>query len=132
MSNKTKHLEFIQTVVDRQGKNSFLIKGWTITIITAILAFWEKGEVFRPVLLVYALVFIFGMLDSYYLWQERLFRALYDHVRKLKESEIDFNMDVKDFSKRTNCSWWDIATSKTITIFYLSLMVFTIIFFSWR
>ena len=27
----------------------------------------------------------FWFLDSYFLWQERLFRTLYDHVRTLKE-----------------------------------------------
>lgn len=130
--NRIKHLEFIQSVISRQAKNSFLLKGWTVTIVAALFAFIPKDAALRPILAVYALIFIFWMLDSYYLWQERLFRALYDHVRKLKESEIDFDMNVKRFSKEINCSWWDIAISKTFLLFYFSLMIFTVIFFYWK
>ncbi len=130
--NKIKHLEFIQTVISRQAKNSFLLKGWVITLIAALFAFVPKDGGLRPVLSVYSLIFIFWMLDSYYLWQEKLFRFLYDHVRKLKEDEIDFDMNTKIFSKQHNCSWWDIAISRTPLIFYSSLMIFTIVFFYWR
>jgi hypothetical protein len=132
MENKIKHLEFIQNVISRQAKNSFLLKGWVVTIVAALFAFIPKDDSLKPVLTVYGLIFIFWMLDSYYLWQERLFRALYDHVRKLKEQEIDFDMNVKRFTKEINCSWWDIAISRTLLAFYFSLMIFTIVFFFWK
>jgi len=131
MEKKIKHLEFIQNVISRQAKNSFLLKGWVITILAALFTFPPKDGAFKQIFTVYVLVFIFWMLDSYYLWQERLFRALYKHVRKLKEDKIDFDMDTKSFSKE-ECSWWDIVTSRTLLIFYLSLMIFTIIFFYWK
>lgn len=130
--NKLKHLEFIQNIIERQAKNSFLLKGWTITVVAAVFTFVPKSDPIIQILSVYSLIFIYWMLDSYYLWQERLFRALYNHVRVLEENEIDFNMDVKRFSKQINCSWWDIALSRTLLIFYISLMVFTLIFFSWK
>ena len=41
------------------------------------------GRIGRPVSEI-----LFWGLDGYFLWQERLFRALYDHVRQLPESEI--------------------------------------------
>lgn len=132
MNNKIKHLEFIQNVIARQAKNSFLLKGWIITIVAALLAFPPKDGALKPVFTVYALIFIFWMLDSYYLWQERLFRALYGHVRKLKEDEIDFDMNTKNVSNEKGCSWWDIATSRTLLAFYFSLMIFTIVFFYWK
>ena len=132
MDKKIKHLEFIQAVIGRQAKNSFLLKGWVITIVAALLTFTPKDGALKPVLTVYALIFIFWMLDSYYLWQERLFRALYARVRKLKEDEIDFDMNVKGYSKEINCSWWDIAVSRTLLLFYFSLMIFTVVFFFWR
>ncbi len=132
MDKKIKHLEFIQKIIGRQAKNSFLLKGWIITIVAALFAFSTKDDTFKPIFSVYALIFIFWMLDSYYLWQEKLFRALYDHVRKIEEDEVDFDMNVKKLSKQINCSWWDIALSRTLLIFYLPLMIFTIVFFLWR
>ena len=132
MENKRKHLEFIQNVIDRQAKNSFLLKGWGITIIAALFAFTSKDGALKPILTVYALILVFWVLDSYYLWQERLYRALYGHVRKLKDEDIDFDMNAKRFSKETNCSWWDTVSSRTLFLFYFSLMIFTVVFFCWR
>lgn len=132
MDNKIKHLEFIQNIIARQAKNSFLLKGWIITIIVALLTFTSKDVTFKSILCIYALIFIFWMLDSYFVWQERLFRALYDYVRNLNENKIDFNMNVKSFKKNKDCSWWDISISRTLLIFYISLMVFTMLFFDWR
>lgn len=129
MEKKLKHLEFIQTIIGGQAKNSFLLKGWVITIIVALFTFSTKDETIKRILSVYSLIFIFGLLDSYFLWQERLFRKLYDHVRKLKNEDIDFSMDTKLFSKQKDCSWLNVALSHTLLIFYLPLMIFTIIFF---
>ena len=132
MDKKIKHLEFIQTVIGRQAKNSFLLKGWTITIVAALLTFTPKDGALKPIFTVYALIFVFWVLDSYYLWQERLFRALYNHVRKLKEEKINFDMNANRFSKEIDCSWWDIFISRTVFLFYFTLMIFTVIFFVWR
>lgn len=34
--DKRKHLEFIQDVINRLSSNTFLFKGWSITIIVAV------------------------------------------------------------------------------------------------
>jgi len=41
-------------------------------------------------------ILIFWILDGYLLSQERLFRALFDKIRKLPETDIDFSMDTRD------------------------------------
>jgi hypothetical protein len=33
-----KHLEFIQNIVTRMARNSFLLKGWSLTLVAAIFA----------------------------------------------------------------------------------------------
>ena len=38
MEVKLKHLEMIQAVITRMAKNSFLLKGWSITLTAAIFA----------------------------------------------------------------------------------------------
>jgi hypothetical protein len=41
---KIKHLEFIQNVITRMNKNSFQLKGWTVTIVSAILAIYVSTK----------------------------------------------------------------------------------------
>lgn len=132
MEYKLKHLEFIQTVIGRQATNSFLLKGWVITIITALFTFSPQGETLKRILAVYALIFIFWLLDIYYLQQERLFRALFEHVRTLNIKNIDFTMNSRCIKNKKDCSWLDVAISKTLLLFYIPLMLFTIIFFYLR
>jgi hypothetical protein len=75
-----KHLEMIQSVISRLAGNSFSMKGWSITLIAALMALAAKdaNERYAAVALFPALCF-WG-LDAYYLRQERLFRKLYDAV----------------------------------------------------
>jgi hypothetical protein len=113
---KIKHLEFIQAVINRMANTSFLLKGWSITIIAGLFAFSaERDE--RPIL-VLALILsgVFWYLDSYFLWQERLFRTLYNHVRTLPDDKIDFAMDPRQF--RPENPWWRTVYSVTLLPFY--------------
>lgn len=56
------------------------------------------------------------MLDGYFLWQERLYRDLYNKVRKLTEDEIDFSMNATPFmSERT---WANATFSITLNLFH--------------
>ena len=42
--DKLKHLEFIQNVITRMNTNSFQIKGWTVTIVSAVLAIYASTK----------------------------------------------------------------------------------------
>jgi hypothetical protein len=123
VDNKLKHLEFIQKVIDRQARNSFLLKGWVITLVAAGLALKEVN--YLTELLVYLIV-VFWVLDSYYLWQERLFRSLYNEVRKKSITKIDFNMSTGNLTDE--CKFLDVLSSRTLLIFYISLMIFVLCF----
>src|SRR3989338_3573395 len=98
MENKRKHLEFIQNIISRMSGNLFFLRGWTITLITGLFALSAtKGTYDGYILLAYFLLFIFWILDGYFLSQERKFRCLYDDVRKLDEEKIHFSMDTKKY-----------------------------------
>ena len=89
MENKLKHLEFIQGAINRMAGNLFFLRGWTITLITALLALLvKKGTNPDYIFIVYFLVVIFWILDGYFLSQERLFRDLYNYVRTLLMKKI--------------------------------------------
>ena len=122
MENKRKHLEFIQTVINRMTNNSFLLKGWALTLIVALFALSAKDSNNSYIFITFLPVIIFWILDGYFLSQERLFRDLYDDARKLKEEEIDFSMNTAKYKKNNRNSWISSIFSVTLFIYYLSLV----------
>ena len=80
MDKTIAHLGFIQGVISRMGTNSFLLKGWSVTLVAAIFALSAKDADHRFVLLSYFPVIIFWILDAYFLHQERLFRKLFEEA----------------------------------------------------
>lgn len=128
MENKRKHLEFIQSVISRMASNLFFLRGWTITLIAALLALFTKGV--NSNYIIYFLIVItlvFWILDGYFLSQERLYRDLYNHVRKLKEEEIDFSMDTSEYKKFKKNTLIYSMFSSTLLVFYLPLITAAII-----
>lgn len=80
MEPKEKHLEFLQDVITRHNSNSFMIKGWTITICTAVYTL--AGTLNQAFISLIALVpiSVFWVLDSFYLSNERCYVSLYNAV----------------------------------------------------
>ena len=72
--NRCKHLELIQGVVNRLSTNSFLLKGWTVVLVSALFALAAKDAKIVFAYLAYFPAFTFWLLDGYFLWQERLYR----------------------------------------------------------
>ena len=127
MEAKHKHLEFIQGIVVRLTSNAFRMKGWSVVLVAALLAVLARqGRIeFAPIAFVPVLGF-WG-LDGYFLWQERLFRALYDHVRGLSEADIDFSMNVEQFRQGRARTWLGATFSKTLVVFYGALALAVIL-----
>lgn len=82
----------IQAVIARMAGNSFLLKGWSVTLVAALFALAAKDANKNYVNVAFIPVVIFWILDAYYLYEERLFRGVYERVRRLDESQIDFSM----------------------------------------
>ena len=120
MNDKHKHLEFIQSVINRLATASFRLKGWAVVLVSALFVLLKDGAggvvpaALFPVL-------IFWGLDGYFLWQERLFRTLYDHVRLLKDDSVDFSMDVSPYRNGWKQTWVGAILSITLILFYGAL-----------
>lgn len=125
MDNKSQHLEMIQGIVNRLARSSFLLKGWSVILVSALFALAAKDSRVYFIYLAYFPAFAFWGLDGYYLWQEKLFRALYDRVREMGETDIDFSMDTT-LVERDVDSWLEVTYSKILSIFH-GTVVFTII-----
>jgi len=117
MDNKRAHLEMIQGVINRLSSNSFLLKGWSVVLVSALFALAAEGSNVSFVLIAYFPAVIFWGLDGYFLHQERLFRALYDRVRILAEEEIDFSMNTS-LVKESVATWSEVTLSKTLVPFH--------------
>lgn len=113
----------IQGVINRMAGNLFFLRGWTITLIAALFALFVKEANHNYIFVVYFPVLIFWILDGYFLSQERLFRALYDHVRKLDDKKIDFSMNTNEFKKDEKSGWLSSMFSSTLLFFYMPLVV---------
>ena len=122
MDNKLKHLELIQGVISRMASNSFALKGWAVTLVAGVFALSSRDADKMYFLIAYIPILVFWGLDAYYLMQERLFRALYNQVRKLNEVEIDFGMNTSQpaLQSRSN-TYWSCLVSITELWFYLPL-----------
>lgn len=120
MDAKIKHLEFIQAAINRMAGNSFLLKGWTVTLTGGLLALTFKQIDRHYLLISFAVLILFWLLDSYYLSRERRFIGLYDAVRKHSDGSIDFSMDTRSFGKR--CGLIHCAISRTLLLFYGGLL----------
>ncbi len=125
-----KHLEMTQAVINRLGSNSFLLKGWSMTVIVTTMVLIARYDIQNPclVLVVMFPVLGFWILDGYFLWQERLFRQVYDEVRV--QSDTDFKMDVMKHVNKPKCSWWAAMFSITLVIFYAVEFVFVLVTFA--
>ncbi|MCP4965336.1 MAG: hypothetical protein GY926_08875 [bacterium] len=113
---RLEHLKMIQAVISRMAQNSFLIKGWTVTLIAALFALAAADS--NPAFVIIALVPAIGFwgLDTFYLRQERLFRGLYDQVRQ-GVGAADFSM-VTNPASTPESSYGSVGFSATLLAFY--------------
>lgn len=121
MDRKLKHLDFIQAVINRLSTNSFLLKGWSVVLISALFALSANESNIKFILLAYFPAIAFWALDGYFLALERSYRSLYEKVRIIHTNDIDFSMDTREV--QNNFTDWARATiSKTLIIFHGALI----------
>lgn len=125
MEAKLKHLEFIQAAISRMATNSFLFKGWAITIAAALSAFAAVET--KTALLTIALVSttMFWALDGYYLWLERGFICLHKKVAANSDVGTDFSMEIdKTHAVRR---WFKTCWRPHLWFFYGTIIVVDVI-----
>jgi len=126
--DKQKHLEFLQLAINRMASNSFILKGWNITLIVGLFALTlrDLSSVYLYLAILPALAF-WG-LDAYYLRQERLFRELYDSIRKTKRKEIDpYSFNTQSMNGNVK-NWFYTLFSPTVILLHGAVILFITIF----
>ena len=123
-AERRKHLEFLQSIITRMNTNSFQIKGWSVTIVSALLALYASTKELDLILLGMLPALVFWLLDAYYLTQERKYVGLYNDVAGVPEQKTT----VKLFSMNTSAyeggryAYWGVLWSQTIWTLYLPLI----------
>ena len=123
-----KEIDLIQGVINRMANNSFLLKGWIISLIAVILALTKDTIVatqlsyFNVILLLPVVVFWY--LDAFFLHKERCYRKLYDWVivNRSTTTEYAYNLNYTRFEKDVD-SIFKIMFSKTLLPFYGLIVV---------
>ncbi len=121
-SGRLKHLEIIQQVITRMANNSFLIKGWSLTLLSLVLAIGLKEKIYTLLWVMLLPSIMLWCLDGYYLRQEKLFRKLWDKYKgDPQESASDFSMDTTEF--KSKISYWSNGVfSNPLWIFHGTLI----------
>lgn len=125
--DKVKHLEFIQNNITRMNQNSFLLKGWMITIVAALLALFVESSDERYVWIAIGPTVVFWLLDTYYLQLERKFRGIYNDVAEISTEDErkvikDFEMPIHKYECGKYC-YFNVMWSFTIAPVYLPIVI---------
>ena len=130
---RLKHLEMLQQIISRMANNSFLIKGWSLTLISAILTFSTatkditQSNMYFVLLIALLPALAFWYLDAYFLRQERLFRKLYDHYRTEQiTTPSDFSMNTAPVEDNV-ASLGQVMVSHTLRLFYGTLTTIVLV-----
>jgi hypothetical protein len=126
MDGKHKHLEFIQNVITRMNTNSFLIKGWFVIILSALVGLSASTKKLELLFLAIVPALLFWLLDSYFLMQERKFRGLYKDAIDPSKYVPEFSMDISAY-KDGEYKYLSAFCSETECLLYLPFILLIII-----
>jgi len=121
-----KEIDIVQDIIKRMAFNSFMIKGWAITLVVVTLLL--KGADYQ-VWIAFIPLLVFWFLDAYFLWHERMYRKLYDWVinNRLKTDKYLLDMNAYRFKDEVQ-SRFRIMLSITLGWFYGSIAILIIIY----
>lgn len=116
------HLGFIQSIITRMAGNSFLLRGWSITLVAAIFSLASKDADGHLVFVAYYAAILFWTLDAYYTRQERLYRRLYEKVANDEIGSLSYTLDTTLVTDSVP-PLYKIFISKIIFIFHLPIII---------
>ena len=156
--NLHKEIDLIQECIKRMASNSFLLKGWTISLVAVVLALSEKNvSPYFLGLVILVPLMSFWYLDAFFLYTEKLYRKMYEWViaerpKSNNNKMYDLNphrfkneLKVRRWNKCNqkmedtdkNESVWSVMWSITLRCFYfiplvLVILILVILFFNQR
>lgn len=87
---RPEHLTMIQTVIARLANNSFVVKGWSVTLTAALLGFAAADNDASFAWIAFGAATVFAVLDARYLALEGKYIDLYNAARV--STDDDWNL----------------------------------------
>ncbi|MGP8214842.1 MAG: hypothetical protein ACLQQ4_04700 [Bacteroidia bacterium] len=117
-----KEIDLIQTVITRMANNSFLLKGWLISIVAVVIALTKDSilkDLYVPLFLLVPIL-TFWYLDAYFLRLERIYRDIYEWVIKnrLNSDEHIFELAPVPRTDKKIGDVYEVMGSQTLRVFY--------------
>ncbi|MFE9398745.1 hypothetical protein [Streptomyces flavidovirens] len=120
-NERIKHLEFIQSTISRLGNNSFLIRGWAVTVTGVLIAISVQSAEWRVASVALGLSVGFWALDSSYLRRERMFRRLYEDAAQRPSTQVPlFSMNTQQYE--TAVKWNAVLFSGSTIMVHLPII----------
>jgi hypothetical protein len=115
------HLGMIQGVISRMGSNSFAVKTWAVGLVSALVALTSDKATVGPFVVAAASLLVFCALDVYYHRRERLYRHLYNAVRRgdpRVQLDGPYSMNTEPWEREPDVSVRDVLESPAIRLLY--------------
>lgn len=119
--DKRKHLDYIQSAINRMASNQFVTRGWSVTVLAGLLTIVIKTKNCELLLVSIGISILFWGIDSYYLSLERAFRDLYSQTIKLDPTNITYSMAIKSPTFR---EWLKVMFGRPIMVGFYGLITF--------
>lgn len=135
-----KEIDLLQNRIEKVEKTSFTIKGWTITLVTAVLALLpESIDKLVIGLVVASATLAFWYLDAFYLKVDKSYRFKYNWVVKnrMNNNKYCFELfpyneetffDPDDPKRNTVPGIHSLMLSKTLIVFYAPIIVLAVLY----
>lgn len=131
--NLHKELDIIQSIISRMANNSFLIRGWAMTLMSALIAFGKESIFNHPnggyyLAVMIGIIIPFWWLDAFYLFNERVYRKIYQRAINDPDAVNRTRYDLAPAHlKKETGSIWKIMWTDFMKWFYLSFIILLLI-----
>ena len=90
-----KEIDLVQNCISRMAQYSFIVKGWTISMVAALLALTpQKTNIKLLCIVCFVLTGCFWYLDATFLKTEKLYRRKYKWIITNRGSTSEFSFDL--------------------------------------
>lgn len=133
MEAKIRHLEMIRAAISEAAGNSLRIKGFAMLLLAGSLALTVREGVgvsalplpFGAILIL--ITAVLGRLDFHYNKQSELFKMLYNDVQARSDDDIDFSMEVDQYSEQLDRPFEKIWPFPVAATFFLYVFIIVIL-----
>ena len=133
-----KEIDLIQSCITRMAQNSFMVKGWFVSLYAVVLALLpEKINLFLLCTVLIMVNLMFWYLDAFFLRTEKIYRKIYDWVLEMRPKnnrELLYQLNPKEYDGKIEKveSIRKVMWSRTLRWFYSIPLIIVIALWGWQ